>query len=210
MAPLPFEHFISVGKDVLVAVAAAVGAAVAIRGLNTWNRQLKGSAEYNLARRILKVTYRLRDAMKSVRHPAMWGAEMPNPPAEEAKHMSSEEIYHYGQSRAYQTRWQRVSDVRTDLQAELLEAEVLWGGELNKLFEALFKLEHELFVAVQNHLSLCDPKVTQAMKTAIEKRQTNARDILYDSLEEKGDEFTKDVARAIVPIEEYLKPHLRR
>ncbi len=210
MAPLPVEHFISVGKDVLVAVAAVVGAAVAIRGLNTWNRQLKGSAEYDLARRILKVTYRLRDAIKSVRHPAMWGVEIPNPPVEEAKHMSREEIIYYGKSHAYQARWQKVSDVRTDLQAELLEGEVLWGGELNKLFEVLFKLEHELLVAVQNYLSLSNPKESQARKTAIEKRQLNARDILYDSLEEKGDEFTKDVARAIVPIEEYLKPHLRR
>ncbi len=184
MAPLPVEHFISVGKDVLVAVAAVVGAAVAIRGLNTWNRQLKGSAEYDLARRILKVTY--------------------------AKHMSREEIIYYGKSHAYQARWQKVSDVRTDLQAELLEGEVLWGGELNKLFEVLFKLEHELLVAVQNYLSLSNPKESQARKTAIEKRQLNARDILYDSLEEEGDEFTKDVAHAVAPIEEYLKPHLRR
>ena len=42
------------------------------------------------------------------------------------------------------------------------------------------------------------------------ERQKDARDILYDSLEHEGDEFTKDVARAIAPIEEYLKPHLRR
>jgi hypothetical protein len=210
MAPLPFEHFISVGKDVLVAAAAVVGAIVAIRGLNTWNRQLKGSAEYDLARRILKVCYRFRDAIRSVRHPVMWGAEMPNPSVEEAKRMLPEETYYYGQSRAYQARWQRVSDVRTDLQAELLEAEVLWGGELNKLFEVLFKLEHELFVAVQNCLSLCNPKVSEAMKTAIEKRQLNARDIMYDSLEEGGDQFTKDVTHAIAPIEEYLKPHLRK
>jgi hypothetical protein len=199
-----------VGKDVLVAVAAVVGAVVAIRGLNTWNRQLKGSAEYDLARRILKVSYRLRDAIKGVRYPAMWGVEMPNPPAEEAKRMSHEETDYYSKSHAYQARWQKVSDVRTDLQAELLEAQVLWSGELNKLFEALFKLEHELFVAVQNYLSLCNPKGSEAMKTAIEKRDLNARDILYDSLEEGGDEFTKAVTRAIAPIEEYLKPHLRR
>jgi hypothetical protein len=138
------------------------------------------------------------------------GVEMPNPPVEKAETMSGEDIAYYGKSHAYQARWQKVSDVRIDLQAELLEAEVLWGGELNKLFEALFKLEHELFVAVQNYLSLSNPKESETRKIAIEKRQLNARDILYDSLEEDGDEFTKDVSRAIAPIEQYLKPHLRR
>jgi hypothetical protein len=106
MCSLPLEQFVSVGKDVLVAVAAAVGAAVAVLGLNTWNRQLKGSAEYDFARRILKITYRLRDAMTKVRHPAMWAAEMPQPPPEEAKSMSGEEIFYYRHARAYQARWQ--------------------------------------------------------------------------------------------------------
>jgi uncharacterized protein YicC (UPF0701 family) len=103
-----------------------------------------------------------------------------------------------------------VSNVRTDLQTDLLEAEVLWGDELYKRFKALNKLEHELLVAVQSHLSLINPKESAAMKAAIEKRQLKARDTLYDSLEEEGDEFTRDISGAIAPIEEYLKPHLKR
>jgi len=207
---MPIEQLISVGKDVLLTMVGIVGACVAVRGLNTWNRQLKGSVEYDLARRILKGTYRLRDAIKSVRHPAMSGVEMPAPAEEEAKHMTGEEIYYYGRSRAYQARRQKVSDVRTDLRAELLEAEVLWGAELGKRFEALFNLERELLVAVLSYLSLCDPKESEAMKAAIQKRRLNARDIMYDSLEDGGDEFTKDVAQAVASIEDHLKPHLRR
>lgn len=199
MCSLPLQEFISVGKDILIAVAAAVGATVAILGLNTWNRQLKGSAEYDLARRILKIAYRLRETIKEVRHPVMWAAEMPDPPVEEAKTMSGEEIFYYRNSRAYQARWQKVSNVRTDLQADLLEAEVLWGDELKKRFNALFKLEHELFVAVQSHLRLINPKESEAAKTTIEKRQMEGRDILYDSLEEDGDEFTGDISCAIAP-----------
>src|SRR5258708_31563621 len=129
------EQIVSVGKDIVVAGAAVVGAAVAVLGLNTWNRQLKGGAEYELARRLLKVTYRLRDAIKSVRHPVMWAAEMPAPPEDKAANMSHEERSYYGSSRTYQVRWQRVADVRTDLQTELLEAEVLWGTDFGRQFE---------------------------------------------------------------------------
>ena len=57
---------------------------------------------------------------------------------------------------------------------------------------------------------LNDPEASEARKTAVQKRQAAARDIMYDELTEEGDEFTQDTVRAIAPIEEYLKPHLRR
>jgi len=207
---MPIEQIASAAKDIVLGVAAAVGAVVAVRGLSTWNRQLKGGAEYELARRLLKITYRLRDAIKSVRHPVMWAAEMPAPPEGEIEKMSREERSYYGSSRAYQARWQKVAEVRTDLQTELLEAEVLWGSDLGKRFEALNNLEHELLVAVRSYLTLCDPEASEARKNAVQERQAAARDIMYDELTEEGDEFTQDTVRAIAPIEEYLKPHLRR
>ncbi|HEX7679758.1 MAG TPA: hypothetical protein VF713_16630 [Thermoanaerobaculia bacterium] len=197
-------------KDVLVAAASVVGASVAVRGLNTWNRQLKGGAEYELARRILKVTYRLRDAIKGVRHPVMWPEEMVMPAEGAAAKISDDEVSFDGTSRAYDSRWQKVADLRTELQTELLEAEVLWGNELGKRFQALYKLEHELMIAIRSWLILRDPKASEAQKNAVQKHQAAARDIMYDELSEEGDKFTKDVVCAIGPIEEYLKPHLRR
>lgn len=207
---MPIDQLVSICKDVALGVAAIVGAAVAVRGLNTWNRQLKGGVEYELARRVLKATYRLRDAIKGVRHPVMWAAEMPMPPEAEAEKMSRDEMSYYGSSRAYQIRWQRVADVHTDLQTELLEAEVLWGTDLSKRFEPLNKLERELAVAIRSFLTACDPNASEGMKAAAHKRQAADRDILYDELTDEGDQFTQDVVRAIAPIEEYLKPHLRR
>jgi hypothetical protein len=207
---MPIEHVIALTKDIALTIVGVVGAYVALRGLNTWNRQLKGSAEYDLARRILKVAYRLRDSIKIVRHPVMWPDEMPSPPEEDAKSMTPEQLRHYGLSRAYQARWQKFNDVATDLQAELLEAEVLWGDELRKRFEAVFKLQHELWISVRSFLTLLDPQARPEMKAAVEKRQSHARDIMYDSLEDGGDEFMNDIVKAIAPIEEYVKPHLRR
>jgi hypothetical protein len=207
---MPTEQLLFFGRDVLLPMAAVIGACVAVLGLISWNRRLESCAGYDLARRILKATYRLRDAIKSVRHPDLWGVETPAPPEGEVKHMTPAELTYYGTSRAYQARWQRVSDIRTKLQAELLEADVLWGAELRRRFEALFRLEHELFVAVHSDLSLRNPKESEAKKAVVRKRQMHARDIMHDSLEDGGDQFTRDLAHAIAPIEEYLKPHLRK
>ena len=56
-------------KDIALTCGTIVGIYVAIRGLNTWNRQLRGTSEYDLARRVLRCVYRHRDALISVSVP---------------------------------------------------------------------------------------------------------------------------------------------
>ena len=140
-------------KDIVLTIAAVIGGFVAVRGLRTWNRQLKGGVEYELTRRLLKYSYRFRDAISRVRNPLMWSSEMPTPPAEVGKAMSDEDLRYYGLSRAYQLRWDKVNEVRNDLQTELIEAEVLWGRVVYKQFQPLFTLQNELLDSAKFALS---------------------------------------------------------
>jgi hypothetical protein len=202
--------YVPLVKDISLSLAAIVGAYVALRGLSTWNRQLKGGVEYELTRRILKITYRLREAIKGVRNPVMWAGEMPSPDPQNAATMSHEQIRFYGMSKAYQQRWDKVSAVRADLQTELLEAEALWENKLHGLFEPLFKLQHELFVTVHFHVMACNPEEEIETRKAMSDIGRKRRDILYDLSGETEDEFSKDLAQAIKSIEAFLKPHLRK
>lgn len=204
------SQYLGIVKDVILASAAVVGAYVALRGLNTWNRQLKGGVEYDLTRRLLRTTYRLREAIKSVRNPIMWSAEMPTPSEEERKGMSREAIHHYGQGRAYQLRWDKVAEIRNDLQTELLEGEVLWGSELHKTYEPLFKLQQELFVTIHTYLRATDPTRPERSREATQQLLEKRRDIMYDVSGETSDEFMQEIAVAIGEIESFLKPHLRK
>ncbi len=54
---------ISVVKDIVLSGAAITGAVVAVKGLGTWQRQLKGQSEYELSRRILVTVFKYRDAI---------------------------------------------------------------------------------------------------------------------------------------------------
>ena len=100
-------------KDLVLSGAAITGAVVAVKGLGTWQHQLKGQSEYELSRRILVSVFKYRDAINGVRHPAMWAYEMPSPPEEEATKMSREQIRFYGTSKAYQARWDKVQTGKT-------------------------------------------------------------------------------------------------
>lgn len=203
-------QYTSIPKDTVLTIAAVVGAYVALRGLSTWNRQLKGGVEYDLTRRILKCTYRLREAIKGVRNPVMWGNEMPTPPEIEASKMSKEQLRHYGLSNAYQKRWDKVTEVRTDLQTEMLEAEAIWGRIVYEKFEPVFKLQQELFSSVHAYVSACNPNESEQSRAAYQGLMHKQRDILYDLSSESPDEYTQDVTRAIEAIESFLKPHLRK
>ena len=195
-------------KDLVLSGAAITGAVVAVKGLGTWQRQLKGQSEYELSRRILVSVFKYRDAINGVRHPAMWAYEMPSPPEEEAAKMSREQIRFYGTSKAYQARWDKVQAERTTLYADLLEAEAIWGTELKELFKGVFDLEHELFTRIRHYVELINPDTGEASKEAIRNIDEKARDIMYDNLSEEPDEYKRDLISAIEKIEKYLKPKL--
>ena len=192
----------------ILTCVAITGAIVAVKGLGTWQRQLKGKTEYELSRRILVTLFKYRDAINDVRHPAMWWYEKPNPPEEEAKTMSNEQLNFYGTSKAYQHRWDKVQEQRTALYADLLEAEVLWGIELNDCFKVVFDLQHELFTRIRHYIELINPETSEQTKQAILNIDAKNRDIMYDDLADKPDEYKSDLINEIKVIEAYLKPKL--
>ncbi|MCX5870144.1 MAG: hypothetical protein NTY00_05800 [Deltaproteobacteria bacterium] len=201
-------EIIALIKDVALTGAAITGAIVAVKGLGTWQRQLKGQSEYDLSRRILVSLFKYRDAINGVRYPVMWVTEMPSPSEEEAATMSYEQKRFHGTSKAYQARWDKVQTERTSLYADLLEAEAIWGSDLNIIFKKIFDLEHELFTRIRHYIELINPDTKEATKEAISKIDAKNRDIMYDDLGEKPDEYKQDLITAIEEVEKYLKPKL--
>ncbi|MGV0981011.1 MAG: hypothetical protein ACOYB0_01480 [Polynucleobacter sp.] len=202
------NEIISLAKDLILSGAAITGAVVAIKGLGTWRRQLQGQSEYDLSRRILVSLFKYRDALNTVRNPFMWNSEMPSPSEDEAKLMTREKIQYYGTSKAYEARWNNVQKERANLYADLLEAEALWGKELNDLFKVVFLLQHELFICINRYLEVINPDTDDMSKKSTHSIKNKSRDIMYSDLSDEGDDFQKDLMASIKNIEKYLKPKL--
>jgi hypothetical protein len=208
MTEMIFSEIVSLVKDLILSGAAVTGAVVAIKGLGTWQRQLKGQSEYELSRRILVSLFKYRDSINGVRNPVMMGYEMPTPPENESKNMSYEQINYYGTSKAYQNRWDKVQKERTTLYADLLEAEALWGKELNDLFKIIFDLERELFINIHNYLTVINPDTDPAMKEAMQKIRKSKRDIMYSEFGDESEVYQNEFKAGVENIERYLKPRL--
>lgn len=201
-------EFIALLKDVILTASAVTGSIVAVKGLGTWKRQLKGGKEYELARRILVTLFRYRDRIDDVRFPGMWAHEMPLPPENEANQMNDEQIRSYVSSKAYQARWDKVQFERTSLNADLLEAEAIWGGDLKNLFSKIFSLESELFNSIRQKIAIENPDTGEPLREAIKGYSKDKRDVMFDYLGSKPDEFKQELNTAIENINKYLKPKI--
>ena len=201
---------ITLFKDIILIGVAVTGAVVAVKGLSTWKKQLTGHADYDLARRLLVSVFKYRDAIDTVRHPAMWNNEMPYPPKDQADKISDDQIRFYGISNAYLARWDKVREIRSDLYADLLDTEALWGTALNDIFKVAFTLEHELFTNIRQYLVIINPDTKAAKRNAVERIFEKKRDVIYDELGEEPDEFKKEFREAVKKIEAYLKQKLSR
>lgn len=201
---------VSMASNAIVAVAAIAAAVIAWCGLSAWRDQLSGTVEYELARRIFRGVFRRRDAVSNLRSPFILASEIPEPPPGQPETMDQAKARYYGVSKAYQARLDLLSEARREIAPDLLEAEVLWGRELKLLIRAIRNLENELIFAVGHHVELRDPDNTIEHKEAIKRIMKDRRDVLYEGGDGETDPFADDYAAAVLAVEEYLKPHLRR
>ena len=120
-------------KDLATIVAASVASYVGIFGLKAWRKQLKGRNDYELARRLLKNTYRIRDGIANIRSPFGNPSEIERALTElEVKDSLSGKDNHerhlMEQQALYAFRWDRfLLEQLADLEVDRIEAEVLWG-----------------------------------------------------------------------------------
>src|SRR5262245_37932407 len=79
------SEFLSAISSVVTAAASAFAVLLAVRGLRLWQREMRRKVNYELARRLLKSAYTVREAFDHVRQPTEYyavRATMRCPPAQ--------------------------------------------------------------------------------------------------------------------------------
>lgn len=201
-------EYLAVIKDIANIVAAGIASFVAVTGLTTWKRQLKGNAEYQLARRLLKSVYALRDAIALVRNPFQSAGEIAQALREANINVDYRDkgFQVLSAQAVYQHRWNRVVEASSALQVDGLEAEALWGPVIQEHLRALSALVSELSFSIQMYLrNLERPPRDQ---TSDQMRAIDA--VIYEVPgSEHANAFSKKLAAAISNIESFIQPKLK-
>ena len=204
------QPYLTALKDFLTSLSLVVAGVVAIAGLRTWRRQLKGTTEYELARRVVKAAYRLRDAIDKLRSPLITAAETASALKETGIEITAKDPNpHAAQSYAvYQVRWKPIADAFHDLELEALEAEALWGRTVRDTIMDLRRSVNKLFSALD--LILRQESNPDAGILDRPTREAFEKIIYRMSEKQEDDPYSLDLLNRIAAIEELMKPHLSR
>lgn len=198
-------------KEIVITLTAITGAIVAIWGLRTWKAQIKGKTEYDLARRLLKAIYEVRESIRIIRAPFISSGEIEK--AMQDAGYSEQEIkqknHSYESDQAvYQSRYKYLADSLSELRVELLEGEVHFGKEIHERMKPLNECVGKLRVNI-NRLIRSKKRENQGSYKLTSEESKEKDEVLYErSQNPDEDAFTKEVHLAVEELEEYIKPHL--
>ena len=197
---------LSLVKDIALTTAGVTGTYVAIRGLSTWRRQLRGQTDYDVARKVLRCTYRFRDAFEAARSPFMWPSEMVPLPDEPPSEAHAQQTHQ--QQRGYRRRLQALWEAGRSLDAELLEAEVLWGGNAGDLSRPLWNAAIDLETAIGQLLEPRETPVPPSEREEWAAERKAIRATVYARGRNDADPFRTQVRQAVAAIETVVRRHI--
>ena len=202
LGKMDLAQSIAVAKDLLTGVAATVAAGVAVVGLETWKRQLRGNANYELSRRLLRSAYKLREAIRSARAAILTTGEMAAAIKAAGLDASSARVIDdQGEALAFQARWDKVVAAQIEFAAEVLEAEALWGPLIRERSEALGKCTEELRYALQQWVGRTKRQIDL-------DRQERIMATIYEGYDD-SDEFSNRLKKTFESLEDIIRPHLK-
>lgn len=151
---MQFADCVSTMKDIALTIGAFVGMWVALNGLATWKKELKGKSEYQLAKEVLFSVYEVREDFIFVCNLFRGGyeySEDPENPTTWDWDLSDEDKYKR-ELNLYQNRWKKMVNTFTKLENKNLEAIVEWGTDYKEVIFELRKCKSTLQNAIHHSL----------------------------------------------------------
>lgn len=194
-------------KDICLSIAAITAAMVAISGLKSWKKELRGRADFEIARSLIRATYKLRDEITYSRSPFTSANEFPAEydPLDKTSDNEAE-----AWAFVFTNRWKPIANAIQEFEAQTLEAEALWGQEIK---DTAFELKR------------CSQSLRAAMEVMVSNKASNNEDFKADKEfgkkikselwqgfgGSKGkDDLGEKIQLAVGNIEKKLRPHLKR
>lgn len=188
----------SLTKDV-VSIVGTIGAlTIGGLGLFTWRRQLRGTSEYEIAKKAILKTYEVQQALQSVRNPMLY---LSKEEVEAGRRLEEEQ-------RIYSERMTYLNEKWAELQTIRLETKVIWGKEAQDSFNEIQQRIGDLRGAIWLHFwmkgAYAGPGAT--VDNSPERVRENDK-IVYFTSEE--DEFSQQIAESTANVEKFFGPKVR-
>lgn len=190
---------LSLAKDI-VSIIGPIGAlTLGIIGLSTWRRQLRGTAEFEVAKKALRLTYEVQDAIRAVRSPMMY---LRQEEVEAGRALQEEQ-------RIYQERLNQLEGKWSELRTVILESRFIWGPEAESIFKALRERIATLHAEIWLHFWLKGAYAGPGATVDRSPERVAANDKAVYSVSD-DDDFSTQVKAAVDTVEKFFEKRVRR
>lgn len=196
---------VGIVKDVILSGAAIATAVVAVKGVTSWLRELRGKAEFDSALALMRATYRLREAIASCRAPWISAAEFP--PGYSATNEAAE-AKGKAYAHVFRERWSAVSVAFSEFDARALEAEAIWGKDVPRTVDPLRKNVRTLYAAIESYIDNAYGS-GRDFDHDREFGQRIQREV-FAPVSATDNDLSEQIKTSVKYIEIFVAPHLRR
>lgn len=167
-------------------------------GLTTWRRQLRGTSEYELAKKAIFKAYEIQQALQTVRNPVL--------------HLSKEEVEAgrriEEEQRIYDERMNQLYEKWAELQTIRLETKVVWSDEAHNCFNEIQQRIGELRGALWLHFWIKGAYAGPGAEVDTNPDRVIENDkVVYFISDE--DEFSIKITNSINTVESFFGPKVR-
>lgn len=196
----------------LESLAVILAAIVAIYGINSWRREMRGRKEYQLGEEVLALFYEAKDKISAIRSPLAAVGEGQSRKAHSNEKPEEKEAF----DRAFivKERYQKNQELFNRLYALRYRFIAIFGGGKAKPFDDLANIIKEILIAAQMlgfywaHLSQTHlPRSEEKINKLIKERQKYEA-VIWAGFE--PDPIAPKVDEVISEIEKICEPILRR
>jgi len=185
-------------KDVFSIIGIVATVVLGTIGLFTWKRQLRGTSEYELAKKAVFLTYEIDQLVNNVRNPMLYLSKE----EVEAGRRIEEEL------RIYNDRLQELFNKWTELQLVRLEAKVVWSTAAHDCFDDIKDCIGDLKAAIWLHFWMKGAYAGSGTQVDNNPGRVADNDKVIYFLSE-DDEFSKKVKGSVKKIEDYFIDKVR-
>ena len=199
---------IKIANDTLQALSIPVTAFIGYKGLIAWKEQMRGKDEYDTAKGILKIVYKIRERLKIIRSPLFTSGEMYSAAEKHYPELKDKGILIWSSeekrkidSAIFFERWKHIFEILPDFELYMIEAEVQFGWDLKWKMNEFEKIIQKLKIKTDSF-----PRMESNPES---KTREEFSTYIFGHDMEKGDEFQISLNGKIEEIEGILKPHIR-
>lgn len=195
---------LSILSDVLVAICAVATFIIACFGLSIWKKELQGWTSYELARRIMITVIKIRKALTRARFDLLNDDEFPKGfvlKEGEIKKEDGDAFLHL-----YDHRWKPIEELLTELEADKIEASILWQWEDTYVIDNLISHVKEYRHAYCKEIG----DIKGIVKLSDEESVANRKIIFMPKLDEERDGYEETTYTLISEISKHLQPYLKQ